>query len=371
MMPFRLPRLSASILARDGPGAICAAFFLCFSAAWARTIPEGYVATLEGDVIVMRPSAAASSLDRIWKSGAQTRQELILMPQAGPRRYQPVVARVPSQPGELLKQQGEAVERVVALVKLGEFQPDGPPDGKVNPAVAAAPVEPSGKPTAAERFAPVRTARAETHATTEQLAHATAEIETVGFINRMEMGVGGTFFAKPKPVALFRSGDALLRIENLNRVTSVEADRAAHPKDWSRWKRTGGGIELLQGDKWKKLDYAKTMERLPAGFVLSGDYRYLGGGGNTVVGGTEMLTAEKRFTFRPDGTYSSDRSSSFSDSVAITRSKSPVLEGRYRVDGYLLRLEPAAGRPETHVISTYPTDPSAIWIDGRGYTRAH
>ena len=420
MMPFRPPRLPASTLAGGAPGAICAALFLCFSAAWAQTIPEGYVATREGDVIVMRPSGAAdpdvtirvyppfaddddagavvrrwaqshplagvdpgalrlqsetlsgvSSLHRIWKNGGQTRQELILMPQVSPGRYQPVVARVPSQPGELLNQQGEAVGRVVALVKVGQFLPNAPADAKGNRAVPAAPVEPTGKRTAPERSASGQTVLAGTQAATGQLARSAAEIETIGFTNRMEMGVGGTFLAKPKPVALFRSGDALLRIESLSRVTSVEADRAAHPKDWGRWKRNAGGIELLQGDKWKKLDYPKTMERLPAGFALSGDYRYVGGGGNTVLGGTEMLATEKRFNFHPDGTYSSNRLSSFSDSGVITRSKNPILEGRYRVDGYLLRLEPAAGQPEIHLISTYPTDPSVLWIDGRGYTRAH
>jgi hypothetical protein len=310
-----------------------------------------------------------SSLHRIWKSGAQTRQELILMPQVDPGRYQPVVARVPSQSGGLLNNQGEAVGRVVALIKLGQFLPNGPAGGKRKPAVPAAPVEPAGQRTAPERSAPSRTALAATQATPEQLARSAAEIETVGFTNRTEMGVGGIFLAKPKPVALFRSGDALFRIENLSRVTSVEADRAAHPKDWGRWKRSAGGIELLQGDKWKKLNYPKTMERLPAGFALSGDYRYVGGGGNTALGGTEMLVAEKRYTFRPDGTYSSNRLSSFSDSGVISRSKNPVLEGRYRVDGYLLHLEPAAGQAEIHVISTYPTDPSVLWIDGRGYTR--
>jgi hypothetical protein len=205
MMPFRLPRLCAFILARAGPGAICAAFFLCFSAAWAQSIPQGYVATREGDVLVMRPSGAAdpditiriyptvadaddagavvrrwekshplarvdpsalrlqsqtlsgvSSLQRIWKDGALTRQEFIFMPQVGPGRYQPVVARMPSLPGDLLKKHGEAAARVVALIKLGVFQP---------PAVTAAPVEPAGNRTApgAPRPRPGRPRRKASH----------------------------------------------------------------------------------------------------------------------------------------------------------------------------------------------------------------
>jgi hypothetical protein len=204
--------------------------------------------------------------------------------------------------------------------------------------------------------------------TAEQLARSVAQIETVGFINRMEMGVGGYSYNQPKPVALFRGGDALLEIGNLSRATSVEADRAAHPSDWGRWKRTAGGIELLQGNQWKKLDYAKTMERLPAGFALSGDFRYIGGGGGAAYGGTSVIVQEGRYAFRPNGTYLSDRSNSLIDPHVTTRTKGPALEGRYRVDGYLLRLEVPGGRPEIHVISTYPMDPSVIWIDGRVYT---
>jgi hypothetical protein len=136
MMPFRLPRLFASILARAGPGAISAVFLLCFPAARTQSIPQGYVATREGEVLVMRPSVAAdrdiairfyppvadvddsgaaarrwaqphllagvdqsaqrltsrtaygvACLFRVWNCGAQVCQEMIYMPQAGPEPY--------------------------------------------------------------------------------------------------------------------------------------------------------------------------------------------------------------------------------------------------------------------------------------------
>jgi hypothetical protein len=421
MMSFRPTRLFSSMLARLRPCAIYAAIFLWCSAAWAQSIPEGYVASREGDVIVMRPSESAnpeitirvyppvaddrdhvsvlhrwaeshapagvdpgalllqektvngvSALFRIWMVGAQARVELIMMPQAGPGHYRPLIARMPSQPGQTLTNHSQAVGRVVAEIMTGQFQPNIPPGGKGNSAVAALPAETPGKRTAPERPAPARAASAETQPTTEQLARTLAQIETVGFTTRTEMGVGGMFLYLPKPIALFRSGDALLEIAKLSRVTSLEGDRAAHPTEWGRWRRTADGIELMERDKWKKLSYSKTAPRLSAGLALSGDFERLTGGGDTAVGGKTMMVGQSRFTFRPDGTFSRNGSGSISTEAVgwqtFASSNSPVQEGRYQVDGYLLRLEPAGGQPETHLIATYPGDSAIIWIDGLNYT---
>ena len=246
--------------------------------------------------------------------------------------------------------------------------------------VAAAPVETEGKQIAPQRPASGLAASAGTQATTGQLGRLAGEIEMVGFVNRAQMGVGGMWTFIPKPVVLFRSGEALLDIGNLIRVTSLGGDRAAHPKDWSRWRRTAGGIEILQGDKWKKLDYPRTISGLSAGFVLNGEYENLSGGGNTAIGGGEMIAAERGYTFQPDGKYSSSqlgfassREELNSKTVGhtVVRSQSPVTEGRYSVDGYLLRLEPSARSPETHVLVFDPKDPKTLWIDGHGYTHAH
>lgn len=246
--------------------------------------------------------------------------------------------------------------------------------------VAAVPVETEGKQIAPQRPDSGLAASAGTQASTEHLGRLAAEIETVGVMNRAQMGVGGMWTFTPKPVVLFRSGDALLDIGNLIRVTSLDADRAAHPKDWSRWRRSADGIEILQGEKWKKLDYPRTIQGLSAGFVLSGKYENLSGGGNTAIGGGELVAAQRGYTFQPDGKYSSSQlgfasSTEELDSKTVghtvVRSQSPVTEGRYSVDGYLLRLEPSSRSPETHVLVFDPKDPNTLWIDGHGYTHAH
>lgn len=432
MMSFGPTRLFVSMLASFGTGAICAAAFPWFPAAWAQSVPADYVEKQEGDVLVMRPSAATdpditiriyppfdgdgdstavahqwaeshplpgvnagavnlqdksvngmSCLFRIWVAGTQPQIELILMPKDGAGRYRAVIGRLPSQPGPLVSSQSQAMAHVAALIQAGQFQSDITPDGKGKDSTATSTAESTGKGTPSARTAQVpallRAIPVQTQGATGLVARSTKEIETMGFMTRGQTGVGGMWIFVPKPVALFRGGDALLEIGNLNRATSLEADRAAHPSDWSRWRRTAGGIEVSQGDKWKKLDYNKTMQRLSVGFALSGVYKHLGGGGNTAVGGPSSLVAQATFTFQPDGRFSSNRyvGFSFNDENApgpykgaTVQSQGPIVGGRYHVDGYLLRLEPAGGPPESHIIATYPTDPNIIWIDGQGYTRA-
>jgi len=204
-------------------------------------------------------------------------------------------------------------------------------------------------------------AGAQTQATAEQLARSLAQIEAVGFRNRDE---------GPRPVALFRSGDALFEIQNLLRATSVRADRAAHPKDWGRWRRAAGGIEVLEGGQWAKLNYPKTMQRLPAGSALSGEFESV----VTSVTRESNFGGRFRYSFRRDASFSSDRSVGVTADrkyypAVAAQSRGPLLEGRYHVDGYLIRLEPAGGQPETHLISTYPGSSTIIWIDGSGYRK--
>jgi hypothetical protein len=160
------------------PAAIFVTLVLCFPAAWAQEAPHGYVMSHDGEVIVMRPSVSAEpdvairvypaiddgdaagvvvrrwvgahplagvdpravrvrnetlsgvsvqviGLRRFWKEGTKERQELVLMPRAGTGRYQPVVVRMPSQPGELMKHSLAAADIVMQIVS-GKFQPKAP-----------------------------------------------------------------------------------------------------------------------------------------------------------------------------------------------------------------------------------------------------
>ena len=419
MMSFRPTRLSASMCARVGAGATCAAFLMCLAAA--QSIPEGYVATREGDVIVMRPSAAAdpdvairvyppfagdgdtaaiahrwaeshplagvnagavslqdktvngmSCLIRVWMVSGQPHIELIMMPQAGSGRFRPMVGRMPSQPGPQLTNHIQAMASVAGMIQAGQFQSKTTPDGKGNRSAAMATAESTGNETASARSAPlpapVRAVPAQTQATTELLARLEAQIETMGFESSYETAIGGGTSYGIAPVALFRNGDARLNIGNLVGAVSVEADRAAHPKDWCRWRRTAGGNELLQDGKWEKLTSPATMARSPHGFVLSGDYsRLIGSGGNDLP----MVVAQFRYIFRPDGTFSTNGYGAVTGAGYPVVAHHPVVEGRYRIEGYLLRLEPDRGPPETHWIVIDPKFLDAIWIDGYGYTRPH
>src|SRR4029453_12795952 len=81
------------------------------------------------------------------------------------------------------------------------------------------------------------------------------------------------------------------------------AHRRAHPKRWTKWRRTGQGFEILDGAKWTKLR-PKVMRALPRDFRIAGTYSRTGGGGNVAYGGSVAIITW--------GSYKLDRSGRFS-----------------------------------------------------------
>lgn len=198
-------------------------------------------------------------------------------------------------------------------------------------------------------------------------------IATVGFYTRTGFGVGGSLTFNPTPVVLFRSGDALKRIAALKEGDTVDAVKAAAPKDWTKWRRNGAVLELLSDKGWKKLDYQTTMDPLPRGFKLDGKYLRLSGMGNLAMGGTSGVTAWSELTFTPDGAFAFGGGASAEARSGDTRTfaagESATRKGTYEIDGYVLTLRHAGGRVEYRLIVADPKDPGAVWIDGEGYTK--
>ena len=202
-------------------------------------------------------------------------------------------------------------------------------------------------------------------------------IETVGFDTKASFGIGGSMTFGPKPVVLFRSGDALSNMEGLKFEGGLEAHRAAHPDQWIKWRRVGNTIEISSPQGWRKLPFPKTMDRLPRGFTLAGTYRNISGSGNAGMGGTSSISAWSDYTFDAAGNFTTggglhgndrlERAGTITTTVAS--GLSPTQRGRYAIDGYTLTLIYADGKTERRMIVTEPADPSVIWLDGNGYTR--
>jgi hypothetical protein len=208
---------------------------------------------------------------------------------------------------------------------------------------------------------------------TSNAFQTSGDIETVGFDTKTGMGYGGMLTFNPEPVVLFRNGEALRDAEGLNYPGGLTAHKSANSDDWTKWRRSGGAIEILKSDGWKKITYTRTMDRLPKGFALQGTYRSTSGTGSLATGGGDAVVAWSDMSFDGQGGFSTGggagASSSSGAGSVVTSGKAPSEFGRYTIDGYLLTLNYADGRSEKRMIVTEAADPKAIWIDGTGYTR--
>jgi hypothetical protein len=206
-----------------------------------------------------------------------------------------------------------------------------------------------------------------------------AEIDAFGFHSRMTMGVGGFLTTRIFPVVLFRNGDALLDVEGLADPDGLEAHRGAHAKDWTRWRRAAGELQLEMPGRggareWRKLHFQTTYPQLPAGFRLDGRYRSLKAVGNLAMGGGDAVTAYAEYVFTPDGRVMRGggvgSTSQAGDVSTVTAGVAPDRRGRYDIDGLTLRMRWDDGRIESRILVADPNDPkTALWLDGVGYVR--
>lgn len=201
-----------------------------------------------------------------------------------------------------------------------------------------------------------------------------AQVEAFGFDTRPVMGIGGFITTDIYPVVLFRDGRLLTDVEGLMFPGGPAAHQAAHPKDWTRWRRQSGELQIAGGKGWEKLPFQSTYRQLPAGMRLDGLYRRLGGTGNIAVGGTATVAAWNEYRFTPDGRVTRGggagaRAEAGGGSVA-TRSQAAGRQGSYRIEGVMLTIRYGDGSQETRLIVTDPKDPGgAIWLDGQGYAQ--
>lgn len=205
-------------------------------------------------------------------------------------------------------------------------------------------------------------------------AAVAAQIDSFGFDSRAAMGVGGFITTDIYPVVLMRDGAALTDVEGLSYPGGPAAHRAAHPEDWTRWRRAEGRIELQKRKGWSALAFTRTYAKLPPGFRLDGLYSRLSGGGNLALGGLESVSAVSEYRFWRDGVVlrggSAGSTASAGTTSVVTHSVRPQERGRYSVDGLALHIRWDDGGEETRILVTDPTDPKAvIWLDGRSYVR--
>lgn len=199
------------------------------------------------------------------------------------------------------------------------------------------------------------------------------QIDSFAFDAKYGFGVGGFMTIDVVPVVLFGSGDALLKIEQLSLVDSIEEGRALDAEAWSRWRRQGEDIQVERSGGWENLPFTATYSALPPGFALSGTYHSLSGGGSIAFGGTTSVAAWSEYTFLPGGVVvrggGAGGSSEFGNTSVVVASLPPDRRGSYQIDGIMLNMRFDDGASYSYALVTDPGDDgSAIWLDGIAYS---
>jgi hypothetical protein len=181
-------------------------------------------------------------------------------------------------------------------------------------------------------------------------------VSGVYFRSNTTFGVGGMMVMDFLPLVLFKDGTFYEVGDAALEDVDLKVARAAHPNDWGRWTQQGDRFVLTdakgRSDDFKLQD-GNFFKAFPASGTgsLSGEYRTIGGGGNTAMGGEVMVAFENRYIFRADGTYSNNRSAGAMNNgstsgVASTVGSRRGGQGRFSVDRYTITLERPDGSSE-------------------------
>jgi hypothetical protein len=213
-----------------------------------------------------------------------------------------------------------------------------------------------------------------------------AQIAGIYTEGRNVMGAGGfmTGYEIDGPV-LLKDGRAFSDFGRPPAFIDPVADAQENHGQWGRWTRAGGNINI----RWNDNDTTTIpvaadnfMTGGPKGMRLSGEYRHVSGGGSQAFGGGNSFLSESSYTFFPDGTFSSDRSSSFmvgpgaggDGASAMGGSNGGGTRGRYDVDGYTLKLTYPDGRITRLSFAAYvhemvKADRESLMLNGTVYFR--
>ncbi|MCF8205978.1 MAG: hypothetical protein K9J82_12920 [Methylotenera sp.] len=215
-------------------------------------------------------------------------------------------------------------------------------------------------------------AAAETTPAAAVPADVLARIDSFAFDTRPKMGLGGFIALDIYPVMLFKGGELLTEVKGLRDARGLAGHRAAHPEQWSQWRRQGGQVQVRKDGRWEKLPFDNTYAQLPGDLRLSGRYRSTSGVGNVAVGGQQSVTVVDEYRFSPDGRVvrsgAVGSTAQAGGTSVVTRGGPGERSGRYRLDGLLLRIDYDDGRKEQRVLITDPAKPGGVlWLDGESY----
>ena len=209
----------------------------------------------------------------------------------------------------------------------------------------------------------------------------TADVEQV-WLDSFGSNGSGTFQTVHDAIVLLRDGRACACFDRALGAIIPEQSQAEDASAWGRWTRQGGNILVTWADG-DTTTLAPDAARLLAGgdaqTRIAGSFKHTAVGGNMLLGNSFL--SESWYEFRTDGTFSSDRASSFSVTVGNQAAPDAVIgggsggagpRGIYEIDGYNMKLTYPDGRIQwmgfaQNADETATAQKSQILLDGALY----
>jgi hypothetical protein len=141
--------------------------------------------------------------------------------------------------------------------------------------------------------------------------------------------------------------------------------------DVGTWKRSRTKYLLFwpDDDEPSEVDIAADRPQVfQTGQSLDGEWISVSGGGDSSLGGSEIISAVDSFRFFKDGSFSAGRSTGAISTGGVASGKSGA-SGMYRIDGPSLILNYRDGRATTTSLFFIDSDDDGkvLWIGGESY----
>lgn len=201
------------------------------------------------------------------------------------------------------------------------------------------------------------------------------EVPVEGLFLHLEyiVGVGGGVYPSYEPYIFLPDGTVT---DDLSYYPASSADIAnwhsKKPRAWGRYTKTANSISIRWSDPrrkpetWDKWFVAKAGTN---GMPLSGNFRSIGGGGNTSLGGNVMVAAWSNFRFSPNGTVVSDQGAGGGTPNATAMSQHPSKQANYRISNYIIDFQYGDGRRERSWFFRFPDSDDVIGVGNKVLTK--
>ncbi|GLQ95577.1 hypothetical protein [Dyella acidisoli] len=163
------------------------------------------------------------------------------------------------------------------------------------------------------------------------------DVDGVCLVKGFRTGVGGMRLPVWRPYLLLKDGTAYKSPKLAPDSLDVAQSRQSEASSWGTWTGTGNDRTISMPGQ-TSMTSAQCMQPADAGKSIQGNYKHVGGGGNTVSGGHASFMRSDNYRFYSDGRFISRSSSGLIAGSAAVASSDGTRTGHYRIHDYSIDL---------------------------------